>query len=141
MAQTQSLFGSQSWIHQLERQVMQACSVRISKMAANLQKSKYVLKCLQQYFPARICPFSKTTFCFTGTPKLFLITYHLFYIFAQSSGHSNPLPLVPGGYIAPGDPLFHPLSPQLHAKRLALGTGHAVLQCADGTIYTWGSGR
>lgn len=55
-------------------------------------------------------------------------------------GHSNPLPLVPGGYIASGAPLFHPLSPQLLAKRLALGTGHAVLQCADGTIYTWGSG-
>ncbi|KAL2093614.1 hypothetical protein ACEWY4_010926 [Coilia grayii] len=55
-------------------------------------------------------------------------------------GHSAQLPLVPEGYIAHGPPLFRPLSLQLQAVSLALGSGHAVLLCATGTIYTWGNG-
>ncbi|XP_062403394.1 RCC1 domain-containing protein 1-like isoform X2 [Sardina pilchardus] len=58
----------------------------------------------------------------------------------RKTGHSAPLPLVPEGYIASEPPLFRPLSPQLRADRLALGTAHALLLCAGGTIYTWGSG-
>ncbi|KAG5273945.1 hypothetical protein AALO_G00157470 [Alosa alosa] len=58
----------------------------------------------------------------------------------RKTGHPAPLPLVPEGYIASEPPLFRPLSPQLRAERLALGTAHALLLCAGGTIYTWGSG-
>ncbi|XP_026859045.2 RCC1 domain-containing protein 1 isoform X1 [Electrophorus electricus] len=49
-------------------------------------------------------------------------------------------PLVPGGYVATQIPFFRPLSPRLHAVSLILGTEHAVLLTASGTIYTWGSG-
>ncbi|KAL0968422.1 hypothetical protein UPYG_G00266660 [Umbra pygmaea] len=49
-------------------------------------------------------------------------------------------PLVPGGYIASKPPFFRPLSPQLVAVTLALGTEHAVLLSASGNVYTWGSG-
>ncbi|XP_041693949.1 RCC1 domain-containing protein 1-like isoform X5 [Coregonus clupeaformis] len=58
--------------------------------------------------------------------------------------HSNrpslAFPLVPGGYIASNPPFYRPLSPQLLAVSLALGTEHAVLLTASGDIYTWGSG-
>ncbi|XP_076863761.1 uncharacterized protein rccd1 isoform X2 [Brachyhypopomus gauderio] len=60
-------------------------------------------------------------------------------------GCSNPrptvsFPLVPEGYIAAKPPFFRPLCPQLCAVSLALGTEHAVLLTASGTVYTWGSG-
>ncbi|XP_031421009.1 RCC1 domain-containing protein 1 [Clupea harengus] len=58
----------------------------------------------------------------------------------RQTGHSAPLPLVPEGYIAKEPPLFRPLSTQLRAVSLALGTDHALLLCANGTVYTWGSG-
>ncbi|XP_060770961.1 RCC1 domain-containing protein 1-like isoform X3 [Neoarius graeffei] len=56
------------------------------------------------------------------------------------TGNALPLPLVPGGYIASKPPFFRPLSPHLQAVSLALGTGHAVLLAASGTVYTWGHG-
>ncbi|XP_063053564.1 RCC1 domain-containing protein 1-like [Engraulis encrasicolus] len=58
----------------------------------------------------------------------------------KETGDSPQLPLVPGGYIAHIPPLFRPLSAQLQAQSLALGSGHAVLLCASGAIYTWGNG-
>ncbi|KAF7702179.1 RCC1 domain-containing protein 1 [Silurus meridionalis] len=57
-----------------------------------------------------------------------------------NTGNAPPLPLVPGGYIASKLPFFQPLSPHLQAMSLALGTEHAVLSTASGTVYTWGHG-
>ncbi|KAK6475047.1 RCC1 domain-containing protein 1-like isoform X1 [Huso huso] len=50
------------------------------------------------------------------------------------------LPLAPGGYAFPKTPFYRALAPQICARKLALGTEHAVLLSADGTVYTWGSG-
>ncbi|KAF4081275.1 hypothetical protein AMELA_G00159600 [Ameiurus melas] len=58
----------------------------------------------------------------------------------ENTGTALPLPLVPGGYIASKPPFFRPLSPHLQAVSLALGTEHAVLLTASGTVYTWGHG-
>ncbi|XP_041693947.2 RCC1 domain-containing protein 1-like isoform X3 [Coregonus clupeaformis] len=58
----------------------------------------------------------------------------------DNTGPSLAFPLVPGGYIASNPPFYRPLSPQLLAVSLALGTEHAVLLTASGDIYTWGSG-
>nr|XP_015199041.1 PREDICTED: RCC1 domain-containing protein 1 isoform X1 [Lepisosteus oculatus] len=57
-----------------------------------------------------------------------------------SSPDTVALPLVPGGYVAADVPFYRPLSPQLCAHKLALGTEHAVLLTAAGAVYTWGSG-
>lgn len=51
------------------------------------------------------------------------------------------LPLVPGGYVATKPPFYHPLSPHLKAKSLALSGEHALLLSASGAVYTWGLGR
>ncbi|XP_043536408.1 RCC1 domain-containing protein 1-like isoform X1 [Chiloscyllium plagiosum] len=51
------------------------------------------------------------------------------------------LPLIPGGYVTTTPPFYKPLSPQLRAKKLALGSEHAVLLNCDLTVYSWGSGR
>ncbi|XP_048014818.1 RCC1 domain-containing protein 1 [Megalobrama amblycephala] len=59
---------------------------------------------------------------------------------SDHTGHSAPLPLVPGGYVMPRPPFFRPLCSKLSAVSLALGTEHAVLLTSDGTVYSWGSG-
>ncbi|XP_064422098.1 RCC1 domain-containing protein 1 isoform X2 [Latimeria chalumnae] len=51
------------------------------------------------------------------------------------------LPLVSQGYLIPKSPFFQPLSPQLQARKLTLGTEHALLLSQDGAVYSWGSGR
>ncbi|XP_064785786.1 RCC1 domain-containing protein 1 isoform X2 [Oncorhynchus masou masou] len=61
-------------------------------------------------------------------------------VIPDNTGPSLAFPLVPGGYIASNPPFYRPLSPQLLAVSLALGTEHAVLLTASGDIYTWGSG-
>ncbi|XP_057183449.1 RCC1 domain-containing protein 1-like isoform X1 [Triplophysa rosa] len=58
----------------------------------------------------------------------------------ESSGQDVALPLVPGGYVVPRPPFFRPLCAKLCAVSLALGTEHAVLLTASGTVFTWGSG-
>ncbi|XP_066557718.1 RCC1 domain-containing protein 1 isoform X2 [Amia ocellicauda] len=58
----------------------------------------------------------------------------------DKAGFSSALPLVPGGYVTQSPPFYRPLSPELRACSLALGTDHAVLLSATGTVYTWGSG-
>ncbi|XP_053371592.1 RCC1 domain-containing protein 1 [Clarias gariepinus] len=58
----------------------------------------------------------------------------------EKTGNALALPLVPGGYIASKPPFFRPLSLHLQAASLALGTEHAVLLTASGTVYTWGHG-
>ncbi|XP_062847584.1 RCC1 domain-containing protein 1 [Trichomycterus rosablanca] len=58
----------------------------------------------------------------------------------ENLGEIVRLPMVAGGYIAFKPPFFRPLSPHLKAVNLALGTEHAVLLTATGTVYTWGSG-
>lgn len=84
--------------------------------------------------------------------KTSLVIYRLVYspvevnllmilIWCVWSGHSAPLPLVPGGYVMPRPPFFRPLCSKLCAVSLALGTEHAVLLTSDGTVYSWGSGR
>ncbi|XP_034144249.1 RCC1 domain-containing protein 1 [Esox lucius] len=59
---------------------------------------------------------------------------------SDNTGPSLAFPLVPGGYIASRSPFYRPLSPQLLAISLALGTQHAVLLSASGVVYTWGCG-
>ncbi|KAK2834404.1 hypothetical protein Q7C36_015105 [Tachysurus vachellii] len=59
---------------------------------------------------------------------------------AEKTENALPLPLVPGGYIASKPPFFRPLPIQLRSVSLALGTEHAVLLTASGTVYTWGHG-
>ncbi|XP_067871688.1 RCC1 domain-containing protein 1 [Heterodontus francisci] len=51
------------------------------------------------------------------------------------------LPLVPDGYVNTAPPFYKPLSPQLCARKLVLGTEHALLLSFDWTVYSWGSGR
>ncbi|KAB5565598.1 hypothetical protein PHYPO_G00243460 [Pangasianodon hypophthalmus] len=58
----------------------------------------------------------------------------------EKTGNALQLPLVPGGYIGSKPPFFRPLPPHLQAVSLALGTEHAVLLTASGTVYTWGHG-
>ncbi|XP_017555562.1 RCC1 domain-containing protein 1 [Pygocentrus nattereri] len=58
----------------------------------------------------------------------------------SDTGPIATLPLVPGGYIASKPPFYRPLSPELHAVSLALGSEHAVLLTSSGTVYSWGSG-
>uniref|UniRef100_A0A8B9L3C2 RCC1 domain containing 1 n=1 Tax=Astyanax mexicanus TaxID=7994 RepID=A0A8B9L3C2_ASTMX len=58
----------------------------------------------------------------------------------DNTGDTVTLPLVPGGYIESKPPFFRPLSTELCAVSLALGTEHAVLLTTSGTVYTWGSG-
>ncbi|XP_020382995.2 RCC1 domain-containing protein 1 isoform X1 [Rhincodon typus] len=51
------------------------------------------------------------------------------------------LPLIPDGYVTTTLPFYKPLAPQLRARKLALGSEHAVLLSSDFTVYSWGSGR
>ncbi|XP_038640069.1 RCC1 domain-containing protein 1 isoform X2 [Scyliorhinus canicula] len=53
----------------------------------------------------------------------------------------SALPLIPDGYVTTSPPFYKPLSPQLRARKLALGTEHALLLSIDGTLHSWGSGR
>ncbi|XP_051898486.1 RCC1 domain-containing protein 1-like [Pristis pectinata] len=50
-------------------------------------------------------------------------------------------PLIPGGYITTTPPFYKSLSPLLHARKLVLGSEHALLLTFDWTVYSWGSGR
>lgn len=53
------------------------------------------------------------------------------------------LPLLPGAraYVSPLPPLYRPLAPELRARRLELGTEHALLLDEAGQVYSWGGGR
>ncbi|XP_004370699.1 RCC1 domain-containing protein 1 [Trichechus manatus latirostris] len=53
------------------------------------------------------------------------------------------LPLLPGAcaYVSPRPPFCRPLAPELRARRLELGTEHALLLDAAGQVFSWGSGR
>ncbi|XP_072348811.1 RCC1 domain-containing protein 1-like [Scyliorhinus torazame] len=53
----------------------------------------------------------------------------------------SALPLIPDGYVTTAPPFYKPLSPQLRARKLALGTEHALLLSFDWTLHSWGSGR
>ncbi|XP_073798700.1 RCC1 domain-containing protein 1 isoform X1 [Danio rerio] len=55
-----------------------------------------------------------------------------------SAEHTAALPLVSGGFVQHKPPFFHPL--KLCAVSLVLGSEHALLLTADGTLYSWGSG-
>lgn len=56
---------------------------------------------------------------------------------------AGPLPLLPGAraYVSPLPPLYRPLAPELRARRLELGTEHALLLDEAGQVYSWGGGR
>ncbi|XP_035868240.1 RCC1 domain-containing protein 1 isoform X2 [Phyllostomus discolor] len=56
---------------------------------------------------------------------------------------ARPLPLLPGAraYVSPLSPLYRPLAPELRARRLELGTEHALLLDEAGQVYSWGGGR
>ncbi|XP_056308023.1 RCC1 domain-containing protein 1 isoform X2 [Danio aesculapii] len=56
----------------------------------------------------------------------------------ELSEHTAALPLVSGGFVQHKPPFFRPL--KLCAVSLALGSEHALLLTADGTLYSWGSG-
>ncbi|XP_027601246.1 RCC1 domain-containing protein 1 isoform X1 [Pipra filicauda] len=53
----------------------------------------------------------------------------------------QPLPLLPGGFATPRPPFFTALPAGLRARRLALGTEHALALGAAGEVFTWGGGR
>uniref|UniRef100_A0A803U1Y0 RCC1 domain containing 1 n=1 Tax=Anolis carolinensis TaxID=28377 RepID=A0A803U1Y0_ANOCA len=54
---------------------------------------------------------------------------------------TDGLPLVPGGFVTPRPPFFHPLPASLCARRLVLGHEHMLLLDEAGTLFSWGSGR
>nr|XP_023408780.1 LOW QUALITY PROTEIN: RCC1 domain-containing protein 1 [Loxodonta africana] len=56
---------------------------------------------------------------------------------------AGALPLLPGAcaYVSPRPPFYRPLAPELRARRLELGTEHALLLDASGQVFSWGSGR
>ncbi|KAM6961342.1 RCC1 domain-containing protein 1 [Aplochiton taeniatus] len=58
---------------------------------------------------------------------------------SDEAGPPCVFPSVPGGYIASKAPFYWPLSPQLRAVSVALGTNHVLLLTATGAVYTWGS--
>ncbi|KAM5291210.1 RCC1 domain-containing protein 1 isoform 2-T2 [Glossophaga mutica] len=62
---------------------------------------------------------------------------------AGDSPRAGPLPLLPGAraYVSPLPPLYRPLAPELRARRLELGTEHALLLDEAGQVYSWGGGR
>ncbi|XP_078056110.1 RCC1 domain-containing protein 1 isoform X2 [Mustelus asterias] len=51
------------------------------------------------------------------------------------------LPLIADGYVTTSPPFYKPLPLQLRARKLALGSEHAVLLSFDWTVHSWGSGR
>ncbi|RMB94141.1 hypothetical protein DUI87_28946 [Hirundo rustica rustica] len=53
----------------------------------------------------------------------------------------QPLPLLPGGFATPRPPFFTALPAGLRARRLVLGTEHALALGAAGEVFTWGGGR
>ncbi|XP_041034419.1 RCC1 domain-containing protein 1-like isoform X1 [Carcharodon carcharias] len=59
----------------------------------------------------------------------------------EEERHITALPLIPDGYVITAPPFYKPLSPQLRARKLALGSEHAILLSFDWTVYSWGSGR
>lgn len=56
---------------------------------------------------------------------------------------AGPLPLLPcaRAYVSPRPPFCRPLAPELRARRLELGTEHALLLDEAGQVYSWGGGR
>lgn len=56
---------------------------------------------------------------------------------------AGPLPLLPcaRAYVSPRPPFYRPLAPELRARRLELGTEHALLLDEAGQVYSWGGGR
>ncbi|XP_072880884.1 RCC1 domain-containing protein 1-like isoform X5 [Hemitrygon akajei] len=50
-------------------------------------------------------------------------------------------PLIAGGYITTMPPFYKSLSPLLGARKLVLGSEHALLLTCDWTVYSWGAGR
>ncbi|XP_060035470.1 RCC1 domain-containing protein 1 isoform X2 [Erinaceus europaeus] len=51
------------------------------------------------------------------------------------------LPLLPGAYVSPRPPFYRPLPGGLRARRLELGSEHALLLDAAGQVFSWGAGR
>ncbi|XP_053768363.1 RCC1 domain-containing protein 1 isoform X3 [Desmodus rotundus] len=62
---------------------------------------------------------------------------------AGDDPRAGPLPLLPGAraYMSPLPPLYRPLARELRARRLELGTEHALLLDEAGQVYSWGGGR
>ncbi|KAM8783149.1 RCC1 domain-containing protein 1 isoform 1-T1 [Rhynchonycteris naso] len=62
---------------------------------------------------------------------------------AGGETRAAPLPLLPcaRAYVSPRTPLVQPLAPELRARRLELGTEHALLLDEAGQVYSWGAGR
>lgn len=87
-----------------------------------------------------ILRFADRVECWSLTPTGKALAWSRVWESPDNTGATVTLPLVPGGYIASKPPFFRPLSSELHAVSLALGTEHAVLLTASGTVYTWGSG-
>ncbi|KAF0876185.1 RCC1 domain-containing protein 1 isoform X1 [Crocuta crocuta] len=56
---------------------------------------------------------------------------------------ARALPLLPGAraYVSPRPPFYSPLAPGLRARRLELGTEHALLLDEAGQVFSWGQGR
>uniref|UniRef100_A0A8C5IA00 RCCD1 protein n=1 Tax=Junco hyemalis TaxID=40217 RepID=A0A8C5IA00_JUNHY len=53
----------------------------------------------------------------------------------------RPLPLLPGGFATPRPPFFTALPAGVRARRLVLGTEHALALGAAGEVFSWGGGR
>ncbi|XP_053810598.1 RCC1 domain-containing protein 1 [Vidua chalybeata] len=53
----------------------------------------------------------------------------------------QPLPLLPGGFATPRPPFFTALPAGVRARRLVLGTEHALALGTAGEVFTWGGGR
>ncbi|XP_072526155.1 RCC1 domain-containing protein 1 isoform X2 [Salminus brasiliensis] len=87
-----------------------------------------------------ILSFADRVECWSLTPTGKALAWSRVWDTPKKTGAAVTLPLVPGGYIAPKPPFYRPLSAELCAVSLALGTEHAVLLTASGTVYTWGSG-
>lgn len=60
---------------------------------------------------------------------------------ALPPGPRLPLPLLPGGFASPRPPFFTALPAGVRARRLVLGTEHALALGAAGEVFTWGGGR
>ncbi|XP_053514981.1 RCC1 domain-containing protein 1 isoform X4 [Artibeus jamaicensis] len=62
---------------------------------------------------------------------------------AGDGTRAERLPLLPGAcaYVSPLPPFYRPLAPELRARRLELGTEHALLLDEAGQVYSWGGGR
>ncbi|XP_078056111.1 RCC1 domain-containing protein 1 isoform X3 [Mustelus asterias] len=57
------------------------------------------------------------------------------------TAYLTALPLIADGYVTTSPPFYKPLPLQLRARKLALGSEHAVLLSFDWTVHSWGSGR